>query len=137
MAITPTMLEAGVARNVTPPVCSVILDIRTTPAYEHEEVVAAIRDLVDADVEVYSDRLVPAETPADSRLFESVMAVHPESEPFASPTCSDWVFLRHLDAVKMGPGNSQLSHTADEWIELDEVAAGALLYGDVAREYLK
>jgi acetylornithine deacetylase/succinyl-diaminopimelate desuccinylase-like protein len=37
----------------------------------------------------------------------------------------------------MGPGNSQLSHTANEWIDLEEVRAGARLYSDVAREYLK
>lgn len=137
VAMTPTQINAGVARNVTPPVCSVMFDIRTTPAYEHAEIVAAIQNLVAAEVEIYSDRLVPAETPPNSRLLESVMSVRPGAEPFASPTCSDWVFLRHLDAVKMGPGDSRLSHTADEWIELDEVAAGALLYGDVAREYLK
>jgi len=137
VAMTPTMIEAGVARNVTPPSCSVIFDIRTTPAYEHKEVVEAIRNRVDGQVEVYSDRLVPAETPANSRLLDSVMSVRPGATPFASPTCSDWVFLRHLDAVKMGPGNSQLSHTADEWIDLDEVAAGAMLYADVAAEYLR
>ncbi len=137
VAVTPTMIEAGIARNVTAPACSVIFDIRTTPAYEHAEVVAAIQDLVGAEVEIYSDRLVPTETPANSKLLGSVMSARPGATPFASPTCSDWVFLRHLDAVKMGPGNSQLSHTADEWIELDEVTAGALLYGDVAREYLQ
>jgi acetylornithine deacetylase len=137
VAMTPTQINAGVARNVTPPVCSVMFDIRTTPSYEHAEVIAAISDLVTAEVEIYSDRLVPAETPANSRLLESVMSVRPGATPFASPTCSDWVFLRHLDTIKMGPGNSRLSHTADEWIELDEVVAGALLYGDLAREYLK
>ena len=137
VAMTPTQINAGVARNVTPPSCSAMFDIRTTPSYEHAEVVAAISDQVDAEVEIYSDRLVPAETPANSKLLESVRSVRPGATPFASPTCSDWVFLRHLDAVKMGPGNSQLSHTPDEWVDLDEVAAGALLYGDVAREYLK
>jgi len=137
VAMTPTQINAGVARNVTPPSCSAMFDIRTTPSYEHAEVVAAISHLVEAEVEIYSDRLVPAETPANSKLLESVLAVRPGATPFASPTCSDWVFLRHLDAVKMGPGNSQLSHTANEWIDLDEVRAGARLYSDVAREYLK
>ena len=137
VAVTPTQLEAGVARNVTPPTCWAMLDIRTTPAYEHDEVVTMIRNQVDARVEIYSDRLVPAETPADSLLLSAVMAARPEGVPFASPTCSDWVFLRHLDTVKLGPGCSQRSHTADEWIELDEVEAAAHLYAAVAREYLR
>ena len=114
-----------------------MLDIRTTPAYEHAEVVAMIRDPVEARVEIYSDRLVPAETPADSRLLPAVMAARPGARPFASPTCSDWVFLRHLDTVKLGPGDSRRSHTVDESIELAEVDAAVELYTAVAREYLR
>lgn len=137
VAVTPTQFEAGVARNVTPPEAWAMLDIRTTPAYEHAEVVAMIRDRVEARVEIYSDRLVPAETPFDSRLLPAVMAAHPGARPFASPTCSDWVFLRHLDTVKLGPGDSRRSHTVDESIELAEVRAAAELYTALAREYLK
>jgi acetylornithine deacetylase len=137
VAVTPTQFEAGVARNVTPPEAWAMLDIRTTPAYEHAEVVAMIRDRVEARVEIYSDRLVPAETPVDSRLLPAVMAAHPGARPFASPTCSDWVFLRHLDTVKLGPGDSRRSHTVDESIELAEVRAAAELYTALAREYLK
>jgi len=137
VAVTPTQLSAGVARNVTPPQAWAMLDIRTTPAYEHAEVVGMIRDWVEARVEIYSDRLVPAETPAESRLLPAVMAVHPKGVPFASPTCSDWVFLRHLDAVKLGPGNSRRSHTVDESIELAEVTEAAELYTALAREYLQ
>jgi acetylornithine deacetylase len=137
VAVTPTLISGGVARNVTPPTCTAMLDIRTTPAYEHDEVVAMVRDRLGATVRIYSDRLVPAETPADSRLLAAVLTARPDATAFASPTCSDWVFLRHVDAVKLGPGDSRRSHTVDERIELDEVRVGATLYGDVAREYLQ
>jgi acetylornithine deacetylase len=137
VALTPTQLKAGVARNVTPPACTAMLDIRTTPAYEHVEIVAMLRERLAARVEVYSERLVPAETPPGSRLLAAVAAARPEAVPFASPTCSDWVFLRHLDAVKLGPGDSRLSHTADESVELEEVRAGARLFADIAREVLR
>lgn len=137
VAVTPTQFAAGVARNVTPPSCFAMLDIRTTPAYEHAEVVSMIREHLSARVEIYSDRLLPAETPTGSRLLRAVMVADPEATPFASPTCSDWVFLRHLDAVKLGPGDSRQSHTVDETIELDEVRKGALLYSSIAKEFLK
>lgn len=137
VAVTPTQLQAGVARNVTPPTAWAMLDIRTTPAYEHDEVVAMVRERVQARVEIYSDRLVPAETPADSNLLPAVLAARPGAVPFASPTCSDWVFLRHLDTVKMGPGDSRRSHTADEWIELDEVETAVRVYTALAKEYLQ
>ena len=86
------------------------------------------------------DLLGPAGARPDAGRFETARGGDggpTRSFPFASPTCSDWVFLRHLDTVKLGPGNSQQSHTADEWIELDEVRAAAQLYAAVAGEYLK
>ena len=96
-----------------------------------------IRDRVSARVEIYSDRLVPAETPAGSKLLQAVMAARRQGIPFASPTCSDWVFLRHVDAIKLGPGDSRQSHTTDEWIELAEVRKATQIYAGIAREYLK
>lgn len=137
IVVSPTIIEAGVARNVIPPRCSVVLDARTTPAYSHDEVVAAVAERVGGRVNVLSDRLVPAATPPGSRLLEAVRAVRPQARPFASPTCSDWVFLRHVDAVKLGPGDSRQSHAADEGIALDEVDAAARLYLDLAREVLR
>jgi len=65
-----------------------------------------------------------------------VRRVAPAAREITSPTCSDWVFLRGADAAKLGPGLSRVSHTADEWVELDEVRAAVGLYAGVAREYL-
>ena len=137
VVVTPTLLEAGVARNVTPPRCEAVLDIRTTPSYEHAEVTAKIGEVISGRVEVISDRLVPASTPEGSALLAAMRRVRPESRPFASPTCSDWVFMRQFDAIKLGPGNSRRSHTADEWIELEEVELAATLYCDLAMEVLR
>jgi acetylornithine deacetylase len=88
-------------------------------------------------VVVTSRRLVPCETPADSRLLAAAMRARPEAMPFGSPTCSDWVFLRHLDAIKAGPGTSRRSHTADEYVDLPEVTAARRFYARLAREYLE
>lgn len=137
VVVTPTLLEAGVARNVTPPRCEAVLDIRTTPEYSHAEVAAAVAGRVAAELEVISDRLVPAATPDGSKLLEALLRIRPGARPFASPTCSDWVFLRHVDALKLGPGDSRRSHTADESIELAEVERAAQLYFELAREVLQ
>jgi acetylornithine deacetylase len=137
VSITPTMISGGIARNVTPPSCEVVLDIRTTPAWSHPELVDLVRGAVAGRVEVISERLVPAETPAGSELLAAIRRARPEAPEITSPTCSDWVFLRGADAVKLGPGLSRVSHTADEWVELDQVREAARLYGDVAKEYLR
>jgi acetylornithine deacetylase len=137
VTVTPTMIHAGIARNVTPPTCEAVLDVRTTPAYTHAEVVAAVREAVSGDLEVLSDRLQPAATPEGSLVLEALLRVRPESRPFASPTCSDWVWLRGSDALKLGPGDSRVSHTADECVSLAEVRAAARLYLSLAREVLR
>lgn len=137
VSITPTMVSGGIARNVTPPRCEVVLDVRTTPAWSHAELIELVRGAIGGRVEVISDRLVPAETPAHSELLAALRRVRPSAQETTSPTCSDWVFLRGADAIKLGPGESRVSHTADEWVALDQVRAAAGLYAAVAREYLK
>lgn len=134
--VTPTMLEGGVSRNVTPPVARAILDVRSTPLWTHDELEAALTERLDCEVIVTSKRLVPCETPTDSRLLAAVRGVSPSAETYGSPTCSDWCFLRHLDAIKVGPGTSRRSHTADESIDLPEVTAARAFYARVAEAYL-
>jgi acetylornithine deacetylase len=134
--VTATMLSAGVSRNVTPPVAKAVLDVRSTPAWTHDELEEALKERLDADVIVTSKRLVPCETPPASRLLAAARRAAPETATYGSPTCSDWCYLRHLDAIKVGPGTSRRSHTPDESVDLDEVTAARELYANIAREYL-
>jgi acetylornithine deacetylase len=135
--VTPTMLDAGVSRNVTPPVAKAVLDIRSTPDWTHDEVADVLRQSLASNVVVTSQRLVPCETPAGSRLLAVARGVRPQSRTFGSPTCSDWVFLRHTDAVKCGPGTSRRSHTPDEYVDLPEVTEARRFYAELARAYLR
>lgn len=134
--VTPTMLEAGVSRNVTPATAKAVLDVRSTPAWTHDELEAALRERLSSEVIVTSKRLVPCETPPDSALLRVARAVAPDATVYGSPTCSDWCFLRHLDAIKVGPGTSRRSHTPDEAVDLAEVTAARTFYADVAERYL-
>lgn len=135
--VTPTMLTAGVSRNVTPPAAKAVLDIRSTPAWPHDELAAALKERLDCEVVITSDRLVPCETPGTSPLLEAAKRVRPVLKTFGSPTCSDWVFVRHADAIKCGPGTSRRSHTPDECVDLPEVTAARGFYAALAREYLR
>ncbi len=135
--VTPTMLEAGISRNVTPPHAKAVLDVRSTPAWPHDEIGAVLRHELASEVVVTSDRLVPCETPAGSRLVAAAEAARPAARRYGSPTCSDWVFLRHLDAFKCGPGTSRRSHTPDEYVDLHEVTAARAFYARVSEAYLQ
>ena len=136
VTITPTMVEAGISRNVTPPTAKAVLDIRSTPAWSHEEIGAVLRAELESEVVVTSERLVPCETPVHSRLMQVAHGVRPAAKAYGSPTCSDWVFLNDRDTIKVGPGTSQRSHTADECVDLHEVTEARSFYAKVAREYL-
>lgn len=133
--ITPTMLEAGVSRNVTPSVARAVLDIRSTPAWSHQELAQLLREQLQSEVVVTSDRLVPCQTPADSRLLPLARRLRPASQTYGSPTCSDWVFLRQVDAFKCGPGTSARSHTPDECVDVTEVSEARRFYAELALAY--
>lgn len=132
---TVTTIEGGDAHNVVPEHCVFTVDLRTTPAYTHDEIVDRVSAAVDAEVEVYSDRLVPCATPQDARIVRAARAARPDATPFGSPTSSDWVFLHDVPAVKMGPGQSNRSHTAKERIDVDEVRKAVEVYRTLIETY--
>ena len=131
-----TVIEATDDRYREIMVARAVLDVRSTPSWTHAELAAALQAALDVEVVITSDRLVPCETPPDSRLLALARGVRPEGRPFGSPTCSDWVFLRDRDAIKCGPGTSRRSHTPDEYVDLPEVSAARDFYRQLAQAYL-
>lgn len=132
-----TTIAGGSARNVVPDLCTFTLDIRTTPAYDHDELIATLSDFLDSDVEVHSKRIVPVSTPVESRIVRACLAADPTAQPFGSPTASDWIFLADVPTVKIGPGSSELSHTARESIHIDELRRAVELYRSVIQFYFE
>ena len=137
--ITATMIEGGTAKNVVPDRCRITLDVRSTPAFTHAELTALVRDALESRVEVYSDRLVPCATDADARIARAatgaLAGLGLDADPFGSPTASDWIFLADVPAVKIGPGRSELSHTPDEHVEVDQLERAVDVYAEIARRY--
>jgi len=134
--LTVTTITGGTARNVVPDRCEAILDVRSVPVYTHDELLEEVRRAVpEVSVEIRSGRFVPCRTDPDSRIARAVAQAHPAGVPFGSPTASDWVFLRDVPTVKMGPGPSERSHTPEERIELRKVERSAEVYAAVARAF--
>ncbi|GAB5537740.1 MAG: M20/M25/M40 family metallo-hydrolase [Rubricoccaceae bacterium] len=136
---TATIIEGGTARNVVPDRCTFTLDIRSTPAATHAELTETVARQLESEVEVYSDRLVPCSTDPDARVArattDALASLGLDSEPFGSPTASDWVFLADVPAVKIGPGRSELSHTPNEHVSLRQLEAAVDVYAEIARRY--
>ncbi|MEM8599278.1 MAG: acetylglutamate kinase [Bacteroidota bacterium] len=137
--VTPTLIEAGGAKNVVPDRCTITLDIRSTPMYPHGDLIALIGDAVESEVEVYSRRLIPCATPADARIAQACQRALPslvaDATPFGSPTASDWIFLHDVPTVKIGPGRSELSHTPEEHVEAAEVERAVEVYRAIVAAY--
>jgi acetylornithine deacetylase len=134
---TVTLIDAGTAKNVVPDECRFTLDVRSVPAYTHAELMEEIAGLLESDIEVYSDRLVPTSTAPDARIVRAALAAVPNAEPFGSPTTSDWIFLRDLPVVKIGPGSSELSHTPQEHVAVDDLERAVMAYKGIIRSYFE
>ncbi|MDP2306116.1 MAG: M20/M25/M40 family metallo-hydrolase [Pseudomonadota bacterium] len=131
-----TVVSGGDRHNVIPDRVRYTVDLRTTPSYTHAELAEIVRGVVGATVTVRSDRFRPVETPSDAPVLAAALRARPQARTFASPTLSDWAHLVGVAAIKWGPGLSEVSHTADEWVELAMVEAAAVAYGAVIADML-
>ena len=124
--ISVTQIEAGTQHNVVPDLCKIVADVRTTDAYTNEQTLQLIRDAVPGcNFEPRSLRLRPSSVPVNHPVVRRL--VFAGKEPFGSPTLSDQALMPFL-SVKCGPGDSARSHTADEYIYIDEIREAIQLY---------
>lgn len=124
--ISVTQIDAGQKHNMVPDLCKIVVDVRTTDAYTNIETLDMIRQAVpDCTLTPRSTRLNPSGISAAHPFVRR--AVRLGLEPFGSPTLSDQA-LMPWPSVKIGPGNSARSHTAGEYIRLDEIREAIELY---------
>ncbi len=116
-----TVIQAGQAHNQVPAACKFTVDVRVTDAYTLENVLTTIRQHVRSQVTPRSLRLRPSGISDSHPLVVAAKAVGRKC--YGSPTTSDRALIP-VPSVKMGPGDSGRSHSADEYILLDEVEAG-------------
>lgn len=133
--VTVTTIEGGSARNVVPDQCRFTLDVRSTPAYDHDELVTILDAALESDIEVQSSRIIPVSTPVEAPIVQACLRATPDARPFGSPTASDWIFLSDVPAVKIGPGSSELSHTGDEHVEIHELYRAVKVYRSIITSY--
>ncbi|MHC4959989.1 MAG: M20/M25/M40 family metallo-hydrolase [Planctomycetota bacterium] len=130
-----TMISGGVRTNVVPPECVLEVDARTVPELDNAALHARIRAVVESEVELVSDRFVPVETPDDAAIVQSALGASGTERPHAFGGVSDFLHVRDVDAVVMGPGRSEQSHAADEWVEIDQLERGVAVYRDTIGRY--
>ncbi len=123
--MTVTLIQSGTQHNVVPDKCTFTVDVRSNEMYRNEEIFNIIRSHVDCDVNVRSFRLNSSGIDMEHPLIQRAMMIGKKT--FGSPTLSDQA-LMWFTSVKIGPGDSARSHTADEFIYLDEIREGIEIY---------
>ncbi|HJT75209.1 MAG TPA: M20 family metallo-hydrolase [Chitinophaga sp.] len=121
------------AHNVVPADCSFVVDVRVTEQYTLEQVLDIIRDNVKCEVKPRSLRMRPSGIPMDHPFVQG--GIRLGKTCYGSPTTSDQALIP-ATSIKMGPGDSARSHTADEYIYLDEVRQGIDSYIKLLEEIL-
>jgi acetylornithine deacetylase len=124
--MTVTSIETeNKAHNVVPSECKFIVDVRVNELYTHEEVFDIIEKNLQSSVQMRSDRLRSSMIALDHPLVKAGLNLG--RSYYGSPTSSDKA-LMPFPALKIGPGDSARSHTADEFIFVDEIRQGIDLY---------
>lgn len=134
VGIAVTQIEAGTQHNVVPDTCRFVVDVRTTDAYSNEEVVELLRAALHSDVVPRSTRIRAAAVGDDHPLVRAARAVGRQT--FVSPTTSDRT-LMPFPSLKMGPGESARSHSADEFILVAEIDEAITVYEQYIEQLAK
>lgn len=120
-----TVIKAGTQHNVVPDTCEMVVDVRTNELYDNEEVYDFIRRHLRSDVKARSFRLHSSGISLHHPIVERCVAMG--MKPFGSPTLSDQA-LMPFDSLKLGPGESSRSHSADEFIKISEIRDAIKMY---------
>jgi acetylornithine deacetylase len=121
-----SMIQAGYQHNIVPDICRYVVDVRTNEHYKNTEALEIIRShmknsLVTPRSTHINSSFIPPEHPFVQRGLSLGLRT------YGSPTTSDQARIPYT-SVKIGPGNSARSHTADEFVYLDEIREGISLY---------
>lgn len=123
--MTVSMINAGTQHNVVPDTCSFVVDVRTNEYYSNEKACQIISELIESEVEPRSFRLNSSGIPVSHPIVQRGLKLGLTC--YGSPTTSDQAVMPYM-SIKIGPGDSARSHTADEFIYVREIEEAFGIY---------
>ena len=132
--LTVTQISAGNQHNVVPGHVDLVIDVRVNDCYSNKEIADILTAEAPCEVKPRSLRLNSSSINKDHPLVESGLALGRSS--YGSPTLSDQAAL-YCQSLKLGPGDSTRSHSADEFIYVAEIEEGIDLYIKILQGFLK
>ena len=134
MKMTVTQINAGSQHNVIPAECHFVVDIRVNDRYTNQEVLDIVKEKVEIEVKPRSLHLNSSSIPKEHPIVRAGVGLGRKT--YGSPTLSDQSVLS-CPSLKLGPGNSLRSHTADEFIYIYEIKEGIRLYTELLRQIIE
>ena len=131
--LTLTQINAGKQHNVVPAQVDLVIDVRVNDCYSNQEIVALLQKEAQLELTPRSIDLNSSSIPEEHPLVQAGIALGRET--YGSPTLSDQAKLS-CPSLKLGPGDSTRSHTADEFIYVNEIEEGIALYIDLLNKIL-
>jgi acetylornithine deacetylase len=128
-----TQIEAGTQHNVVPDECRFVVDVRTNECYTNAEIWEIIKKQVKSTITPRSMRLNSSKIPLDHPLILRGQSMG--LSYYGSPTLSDQA-LMDFPTLKIGPGDSAHSHTADEFIYVEEIEKGMEVYRELLTDLM-
>ena len=122
---TVTIINAGTQHNVIPDQCTFTIDVRSNECYTNEEIFAFFQEHLTSELKARSFRLSSSKIDVEHPFVQA--CIKEGLKPFGSPTLSDQALMR-FPSLKLGPGESSRSHTADEYIKISEIDDAISLY---------
>lgn len=124
--LTVSQINAGKQHNAVPADLSLVIDVRVNDAYSNTEIAEILQKEAPVDsITPRSLRLNSSSIPTDHDLVKAGIAIGRTT--YGSPTLSDQAVLS-CPSLKLGPGDSTRSHSADEFIYLNEIEEGIKIY---------
>lgn len=123
--MTVTQINAGYQHNVVPDVCTFVVDVRTNEFYSNQQAAEIIGGLLQSDVVPRSFKLNSSGIPVSHPIVQRGLSLG--LSYYGSPTTSDQAVMP-WPSIKIGPGDSARSHTADEYILISEIENGFKTY---------
>lgn len=124
--LTATVINTeNVQHNVVPSQCKFVIDVRVNELYTFEEILEALQNNLKSKFKPRTTRMKSTSISLDHPLVQAGIKLG--RGYYGSPTTSDKA-LMPFPSLKMGPGDSARSHTADEYIYVKEVNEGIEMY---------
>jgi len=132
--MTVTQINAGKQHNAVPSEVDLVIDVRVNDKYSNKEIADILTNKSPcSSIKPRSLRLNSSSIPIHHELVQAGIALGRET--YGSPTLSDQSVLP-CPSLKLGPGDSKRSHTADEFIYLAEIKEGIKIYIELLEKVL-